>query len=250
MRLRRRWFVELLAVGVVAALCWANHTRLLRGAARWLDVGERPRRADYVMVLNGGEDTRPFAAAALVKAGWAPRVLVAEVAPTPVVLDGIMLPSHEIDREILQKRGVRADHITILPGQAATTYDEALALAVFLRDRPEARVLVVTNEFHTRRSRWIFARVLGDRAGHVSFVSAPTDEYPIDGWWRSQLGFEAIVSEYPKLVFYAARYGYLGWWLAACAMLTVVAGWIRRRESRGCRAILSRSGTAGIFSPP
>ena len=163
--------------------------------------------------------------------------------PTPDVLDGISLPYHEIDRQVLLKRGVPDDHITILPGQAATTYDEAMALAAFLEDRPQSRVLVVTNDFHTRRSRWIFARVLADRAGHVSFVSAPTDEFPMDGWWRSQLGFAAIAAEYPKLVFYAARYGYLGWWLAACGTLALVAGWIRRRRlERGRPARNCRSG--------
>ena len=47
-----------------------------RAAAGWLDVGQRPRRADYVMVLNGGEDTRPFAAAALITAGWALALVV------------------------------------------------------------------------------------------------------------------------------------------------------------------------------
>ena len=40
--------------------------------ASWLDVGQQPRQADYVMVLNGGENTRPFAAAALVGAGCGP----------------------------------------------------------------------------------------------------------------------------------------------------------------------------------
>jgi len=223
--------VALCFIAIVAALCWATYPRLLRAAANWLDVGESPRRADYVMVLNGGEDTRPFAAAALVKAGWARRVLVAAVAPTPPVLDRIIPPYHELNRQVLIRRGVPAADVVILPGAAATTYDEAVALAAFLQKRPHARVLVVTNDYHTRRSRWVFARVLADRAGQVSFVSAPTDEFPIDRWWRSQLGFLAITTEYLKLAFYAASYGCLGYWLAACGVLALVAGWIRRRES-------------------
>jgi len=228
---RRRLLIALLLGAAVLASCWAIHPRLLRGAANWLDVGDMPRLADYVMVLNGGEDTRPFAAAALVKAGWARRALVAEVAPTPEVRDGIVPPYHEINRQVLLKRGVPAADVVILPGAAATTYDEAVALAAFLEDRPGARVLVVTNDYHTRRSRWVFARVLADRARQVSFVSAPTDEFPMDRWWRSQMGFLSIVTEYPKLAFYAASYGCLGYWLAACGVLAMVAGWIRRRES-------------------
>ena len=236
MRRRRRLLVGLALGAVLAALGWASYPGILRGAARWLDVGQRPRRADFVMVLNGGEDTRPFAAAALVKAGWAPRARVAEVAPSPDVLEGIAPAYHEVNRQVLLNRGVPAGRIAILPGAAATTYDEATALAAFLQNRPHAQVLVVTNDCHTRRSRWTFARVLADRAGQVSFVSAPTDEFPIDDWWRSQLGFVSITTEYLKLAFYAARYGCLGWWLAACAMLALVAGWIRRREAIERRA--------------
>jgi uncharacterized SAM-binding protein YcdF (DUF218 family) len=132
---------------------------------------------------------------------------------------------------VLRKRGVAAADVRLLPGAAATTYDEAAALATFLQDHPAARVLVVTNDFHTRRSRWVFARVLGDRDGQVSFVSAPTDEFPMDHWWQSQCGFQLIATEYLKLAFYAASYGCLGAWLAACAVLALVAVWIRRREA-------------------
>ena len=92
------------------------------------------------MVLNGGENTRPFAAAALVKAGWAQRVLVAEVAPTPAVSDLILPPHHEINRQVLIKRGVPAENVVILPGKAATTRDEAKALAAFLENQGFAHV--------------------------------------------------------------------------------------------------------------
>jgi uncharacterized SAM-binding protein YcdF (DUF218 family) len=228
---RRRWLIAVSLSAVALASCWAIHPCLLRAAASWLDVGGCPQSADYVMVLNGGEDSRPFAAAALVKAGWAQRALVGEVAPSAEVLDGIMPPYHEINRQVLINRGVAEAHIALLPGAAAATYDEAVVLAAFLEDRPDARVLVVTNDFHTRRSRWVFARVLGDRAGQVSFVSAPSDEFPMDRWWQSPVGFQAIGSEYLKLAFYAVRYGCLGAWLAACGVLVVVAVWIRRREA-------------------
>jgi len=107
-----------------------------------------------------------------------------------------------------------------------------VALAVFLQKHPSAPVLVVTNDCHTRRSRWVFTRVLGDRARQVSFVSAPSDEFPMDRWWQSPVGLLSIATEYPKLVFYAAIYGYFGYWLGACGALLLVARWIRRRESR------------------
>ena len=49
--------------GLVGAGPYRGVTRLVRGltlplVARWLDVGETPRRADDVMVLTGDENTR------------------------------------------------------------------------------------------------------------------------------------------------------------------------------------------------
>jgi uncharacterized SAM-binding protein YcdF (DUF218 family) len=227
---RRRLLVGSGVAVTAVALLWTASPCILREAAGWLDVGRRPAPADYVMMLNGGEETRPFAAAALLKARFARRALVAEVVPSPAVAEDLVPPSHEINCEVLRRCGVPPADIVILPGQADSTYDEALALAAFLRDRPDARVLVVTNDYHTRRSRWIFARVLADRAGQATFVAAPSDEVPKDGWWRSPLGLAAIGAEYLKLAFYAARYGHLAEWLAACGALALVAWQVRRRE--------------------
>jgi len=76
---RRRWTSALLLVAAIAVLLWATHAPLLRAMGHWLDVGRSPAPSDYVMVLNGDEETRPFAAAAIVKARWARQVFVAEV---------------------------------------------------------------------------------------------------------------------------------------------------------------------------
>jgi uncharacterized SAM-binding protein YcdF (DUF218 family) len=183
------------------------------------------------MVLNGGEETRPFTAAALVKAGFARHVLVTQTALAPHQEDRIVPPCHEINHQVLLKRGIAEGDITILPGAAATTFDEATALAVFLAERPHARVLLVTSDFHSRRSRWIFGRTLADQAEHVVLISAPTDEFRQDYWWQDDEGFATILSEYLKLAFYVVRYGHFGYWLAACIVLVLVGKWIRRRKS-------------------
>jgi len=227
-----KWARCVLVVVAVAAFLWAVYPVLFRALAAWLDVGDRPHQVEYVMVLAGGENTRPFAAAALVKAGVARRGLLARIAPTPDVLDRLVPPPHEINRRVLQSRGIAENDVVLLPGAAATTYAEARALAALLDNHPRSSVLVVTNDFHTRRTRWIFSRALGRRAAQATFVSAPTDEFPMDDWWRSRVGFQTIVGEHLKLAFYAARYGCLGEWLAACAAFALAVRLARRRAHR------------------
>lgn len=225
MRLNRRFLLGIVVLAVALTLLWAARAPLLRAMMTWLDVGQRPRYARYVMVLTGDERSRPLLAAALLKAKLAQHALITEVAMTPYETVPAGLPYHEVNCRVLQKRGIARSDITMLLPPARTTYDEARALAAFLRNRPDARVLVVTNDYHTRRSRWVFDRVLGQQAAQISFVSAPTDDVRRDCWWQDEIGFVRVVAEYFKLAFYVVCYGYVGHWLAACAGLALVIAW-------------------------
>ncbi len=227
---RHTLFCIILPTAIVLALFWFAHPYLLRAMAQWFDVGERPQPTDYVMVQGGDETTRPFTAAALIKAGYARYAIAAKIKQSPNVSARVLPPTHEIIRQSLIKCGVPERNILILPGEAATTFDEAAALAAFLENRPTARVLVITSDFHTRRSRWIFAGMLADRAGQVSFVSAPTDIFPLDRWWHYEEGFTTIANEYAKLAFYIVRYGRFAYWLAACGVLMLTIACVRRRN--------------------
>jgi uncharacterized SAM-binding protein YcdF (DUF218 family) len=205
----RRWPRALrrlvLLVGVLAVL-YGLRGWLLPLPGRFLDVSERPAPTDYVLVLNGDRETRPFVAAALVKAGLVPKVLVVQSVPSPDEEDGLVPVEHEIVKRVLLGRGVPEEAITILPGLAATTFDEARALAGFLDAHPEITVTVVTNRFHTRRARWVFGQVLGDRIAHLRFVGAPQDAVMESEWWRSPRGATSYLSEYAKFAYYLVHY--------------------------------------------
>jgi uncharacterized SAM-binding protein YcdF (DUF218 family) len=195
-------------LGILAVLV-ATGGSALRGAAGWLDVGEPPRPSDYALVLGGGLDTRPFVAAALVRRGLAKRVLVSHSISSTEAQDGILPAEHELALRVLASWGVPREDAILLGHENATTYDEAKALAEFLQTSPQARIIVPTSEWHTRRTRWIFARMLGDRIRQISFFSIPTEEFHLETWWRSDEGFRTVVGENLKLAFYLVRYGRL-----------------------------------------
>jgi uncharacterized SAM-binding protein YcdF (DUF218 family) len=195
--LRRAVLLTLLALAVGAYLARGF---LLTHAATFLDVSEPPRRADYAQVLGGGDDTRPFVAAALVKAGLTDVVLVPRTQRSPDVADGLTPPEEEVIRRVLVARGVPEGRIVLLDGECASTRDEAAALARFLDAHPGATVNVVTNAYHTRRARATFRAALGERAGAVRFVAAPTDGFDAGSWWRHEAGVTAYADEYAKLL--------------------------------------------------
>lgn len=229
----RRRLIVLLVLGGLVGLLYAARGWALPPLGRFLDVGRPPGAADYVMVLPGDESVRPFVAAALVRAGLAPRVLVPKTEAAPAVLDGIVAPTDEVIRRVLVARGVPESRIVTLEGETGHTHADAELLARFLESSPNARVMVVTSHYHTRRARWVFTQVLGPRAEQVSFVSAPTDRFSAESWWQVQEGFTATTSEYLKLTYYALRYGSLGYWAAGgvvVAAMAVVAVAVRRRK--------------------
>jgi uncharacterized SAM-binding protein YcdF (DUF218 family) len=207
----RRWLLRgaclaLLAGVLVVVLApgW-----VLPPVARFLDVAEAPRPVDYVLVLNGDPEARPFAAAALVNADYTRHVLLTRqqlALESASVQDGAAPSELEITRRVLRLRGVPEDAIEVLPGETGGTADEARALAAFLEAHPDATAAVVTNSFHTRRARLVFNRALGPRAGQVYFVGVPREGVEEASWWRTPHGCTVYLSEYAKLPYYWLRY--------------------------------------------
>jgi uncharacterized SAM-binding protein YcdF (DUF218 family) len=149
------------------------------------------------------------------------------------VADGIVPPTDVVTRQVLESRGVSDERIILLEeGQTGHTHGDATLLAAFLESHPDARATVVTSHYHTRRARWAFSLVLGPRAGQVTFVSAPTDGFTAENWWRRQEGRMAVVGEYLKLAFYAVRYSALPYWIAVGILILVAVGLFRRRRNR------------------
>lgn len=204
-RIRLRWLL-LLALVVALLVLYASRTRVLIAAARFLDVSDPPQATDYVMVLGGHVETRPFVAAALLKAGLARKALMATIRGYGDEAQGIAPPEQEVVRAVLVRQGVSPNAIVILSNPCASTFDEARALAEFLQSEPHSSVTVVTSCYHTRRTRWIFLKALGEHASRVRFVGAPADGFDATNWWHFESGFCTYVDEYLKLAFYLVRY--------------------------------------------
>jgi uncharacterized SAM-binding protein YcdF (DUF218 family) len=226
-----RWRL-MLAAGGMLILLWATSGRSLPLLAGWLDVGGPPQKADAVVLLNGSPNSRPFVAAAVVHGGWAPKIIVNTVALHPSEASGAVPRFFDITMKVLDYGGVPPDRVVRLDTAAATTFDEAQAVAGYLADHPIKRLLIVTDGPHTRRSRWIFQRMLADQPVEIEMVSAPTDGFDSENWWRSEDGFLFVVSEYFKFFYYGLRYGHLGYEIAAAAILAIFlfAWFLRRRK--------------------
>jgi uncharacterized SAM-binding protein YcdF (DUF218 family) len=205
-------------------------------AARWLDIGESPRRTDYVMLLNGEPNTRPFVAAELFQQDYCDEILIAEVE----CIHG-REAAHETGRHVLKHVGVPDERIRILSPPITNTFGEAENLTAFLDQHPQATVTLVTSNYHTRRARWAMRKTMGVHFDRVYFVSAPTEGFDAANWWKSETGVATYTSEYCKLLGYQVVHGSWGWWMGGCAIALLLGqGWLtftRCRSSRMTNAV-------------
>jgi uncharacterized SAM-binding protein YcdF (DUF218 family) len=164
----------------------------------WL-LDESPFEADAILVLAGNADARVASAARLYHEGWAPKILLTRVdpayesdAPLGTAIDpaGIARSTQHQLRLLQRRHGIPAEAIEIVDGPIpiTSTYAEALAVREWTRHRSESsrstgnhalstRLLVTTDAFHTRRSKWILRHVAedADLALSIRAVAADVD---------------------------------------------------------------------------
>lgn len=200
----RRWLWALVLLAVFTGAVYSLRTSILSAAGQWLNVTEPLKGpVDYVFILGGDADTRPFAAAALVKGGLARQVLIAraEGEPESDSPGEVSRPHHVLLRQILLQRGVPSASIIALPMKVSSTADEAEALRAFLKQEPQKSVAVITSDYHTRRTRATFRRRLGKEMDRVQVIGAPTERFNGSNWWHYDQGTKLYINEYLKMLY-------------------------------------------------
>lgn len=167
----------------------ARHPLLHLAGSFWI-VDEGPVAADAIVIL--GDDNyqadRATRAAELIKAGWAPRVIASGRYLRPYASIA------ELEEHDLVDRGVPQSAVVRLPHRAENTRDEAIAIGQLISSRGWKRIIVVTSNFHTRRSRYICARVFPPGTV-VRVVAARDSDFDPGSWWRSRLGVKIFAHE-------------------------------------------------------
>ena len=198
-RTRRRRIVWSLIVAAPVML-YVCRVPILKSVGASLNVGEKLEEpVDAVMVLGGGSMTRPFVAIEMVKAGYAEKLCIPDVALSDENRDGIVPSERQLMREIAVRSGLSDEQLVMLESTVDSTEKEARVAAEYLAKHPQERLAVVTNDYHTRRARWLMRRTCGANARRLVIVAAPNDGYDADNWWLTEWGLKAYINEFVKL---------------------------------------------------
>ncbi len=183
-------FLVLLALLAILAVAYLLRHPLLRAAGEFWVVEEPPQASDAILLLSQDNFSadRATRAAELYHSGWAPRV----------VASGVMLRRYATVADLMQRdlveRGVPVDSVVRFSHTADSTREEAQVLRQLVTERHWHRVLVVTSNYHTRRTRYIFRHVFPPEV-EVRVVAARDSGYDPKRWWQSRYGKKLFLHE-------------------------------------------------------
>jgi uncharacterized SAM-binding protein YcdF (DUF218 family) len=204
--------VMVLRVAAVGLLVVALRVPLLRGVAQLWIVDEAPVGAEAIVVLGGGEEYRPFAAARLWKSGLAPVILVPEVKRSGTAALGLRPSATEIILGVLKAEGVPESAIVTIGKDVTSTREEALAVREWATGRGlvkgegEAgwRLLIPTDPFPTRRTNWLFEKTIPGLEAVVVRTDPPDME--VEAWWTRENSLISFNNECVKYLLYRLKY--------------------------------------------
>ena len=195
----------LLAMALLAAAAVVGRHALLREAAAIWIVADVAAPADAAVVLGGGLEYRPFAAADFYRRGLVPKILVSNIGAGPAERLGVLRSHVRANMEVLEKLGIPGAAIQPFGSNLKDTYEEALALHDWAKHAGAHTLLVPTDIFAARRLRWIMHRVFGNDAVVLVPAIDPPD-YTRNDWWKTEGGVITFQNEVVKYAYYRLKY--------------------------------------------
>jgi uncharacterized SAM-binding protein YcdF (DUF218 family) len=170
---------------------------LLTSYAEFFTVHTAAKGADALVVLSGLIETRLPRAIALYKDGYAPRILITEERLFNSL--AAQLPCTDRDKAEALMHLLHADcELAFVPSQkggATSTFDEAYDLKDWARKNSYKRIIIVTDDFHTRRALYAFSKIFNGTGIAVEAAGATNEFFSEHDWWKSDRGISAYILE-------------------------------------------------------
>ncbi len=188
----RKGGVFLILLGI--AVC------LTLSAGSYLVIDQPPVPADAIVVFSGDRGVRMEKAAELFRNGYAPKILISG----GEVYEGLVMA------EVMKDHGLSLgipESAMLLEKQASSTFQNAEYTCDILRNNGMDQALVVTSDFHTRRTLWSLDRLYAPAGIRYSIIAADDPEFTKEAWWSSNKSAMNTLKEYIKMAGYLAGRG-------------------------------------------
>ena len=195
-----------LLFGIIVVLA-ILFTRGCRHAGEWLARDDMPPQADAMILLMGSFPERVLQAVDFYHEGIADRLIIVyeSMGAYQALADrgATVIRTTEQARDAAVALGIPDSCITLLPGDARSTLDEAMVVRDYLAGKQSMDTLVlVSSPAHMRRAYMIFRSVLHKSGINACIGCSPSkySSFKADRWWRRKEDVQSVLSEWLKIL--------------------------------------------------
>jgi uncharacterized SAM-binding protein YcdF (DUF218 family) len=192
----KKKYLLLLLLLMAVCICFPL-TSMAAGAV--LVIADPYKSADAAVILSGGELERVSTAAILYEQQKVTTIIITETGNT---VRDINEPYTKLFKEQLRALDVPDNAVLITDGISSSTFDEANAVKDLMYKVDISSIIVVTDPYHTFRTRMIFKEVFANSDKTFAVIPADDHWYKSTTWFLSKRGWEATVLEYIKIFGY------------------------------------------------
>ncbi len=113
---------------------------------------------------------------------------------------------HEYDREALLHSGVPEDAIMVIEEEVENTLAELRAVLRSLYPPKETTLIIVTSNYHTRRTAAIWNHLTDGQVKGLIRWSRSDTSFDTTTWWKNRNSIKYLVNEYMGLINYWLGY--------------------------------------------
>jgi len=180
------WLIIFLCIGIVAGYF------VMRGVGAILIIADPLSKADAAVALSGDDGERVSSAIDLYNNGFVTSLVITYTDPQAKQL--------LIDEAV--ELGFSPEMIYVTEARVSDTVEEALAVRQLADIQDIDSLIVITDPYHTLRTRVIFRKELRGSGISVQVRPVTGHWYRSDSWWMSFDGLRFTIEEYSKIFFY------------------------------------------------
>jgi uncharacterized SAM-binding protein YcdF (DUF218 family) len=190
--------IAILIIFVVLAFLYSFHGQWLPLCGKFLVVRDNLEKSDVIIVL--GTDPKGE------REAWAAK-LYGDGLAKRVIMCGYEVGWQASTAEIMKRHAV---HLGVPEGAIILdygwdnngTWDNALNSLKIVKKNDFKSAIVVTSNYHTRRSKHAFKRVFKDSNVRILISPCPGGAFAPGEWWKSRRLIKSVFLEYTKLFYY------------------------------------------------
>lgn len=180
---------------------------LIKSAGTFLVKNDLPKHSDATLILMGSIPDRILQTADLFHEGLTHQILIVEenMGGLKILRErGYKIYTNSMQASsLLNQMGIPDTLITIIPGYAKSTMDEAIYLRDWLRRNPQAAdtLTIVSSSHHMRRASLIFNKVLNknNKKYVLNYTPSKYTNFNAKRWYTNKEDIQKVISEYIKI---------------------------------------------------